>query len=164
MNIPMQLSGKMPDFKIQKAIEMREKPTKAEESLILICREICEKYSDRFGVQVPMLGYILDAYFHVSKICVEADGGYHASADQRIKDAKRDSILSREGVLTIRLRNELILECPGTARNIIEKSVAKSCRKINQPLTIHQKYAIAVRRIERLGRKAECNRLKLKLR
>lgn len=145
----------MPEFKIKRAIEMREAPTRAEKVLVSICREVCGKYADRFGVQVPMLGYILDTYFHVSKICIEADGGYHCSAEQRIKDARRDTVLSSAGVQTIRLRNELVLECPGTARSIIEKAVSKACRKKSKPLTIHERYAIATRRIERLGRKAK---------
>lgn len=122
-SLPTQLSTRMRDEKIENAIRMREAQTPAEQKLAVICEGIAGRGTDRFGLQVPILGYILDVYFHGARLCVEADGGYHAS--RRTEDAIRDAALAREGVTTIRLRNDLILESPGVARAMIEREIRR---------------------------------------
>lgn len=106
----MKLSGKMPEHKIANAVRMRRRKTPAEMQLVKICEEVCRWGGDRFGVQVPMLGYICDIYFHGAKMCIEADGGYHVNRSE--EDDRRDSVLMGQGVITLRFRNETVLNSP----------------------------------------------------
>jgi len=149
MSKPTELSKRMPSFKVENSIRMRGEPTKAEVALIELCRDLCGRYVDRIGVQVPMLGYIADVYFHQAKLIVEADGGYHDTDAQRMRDAERDSAFEREGIATVRLKNSDVLFNPSKARRLIEAQLMKRVRlrPIKTELTIHQKYAARVAEI-----------------
>ena len=127
---PTKLSARMSEEKIANAIRMRESPTEAEAVLARICEGVAAKGLDRFGRQVPMLGYILDVFFHGARLCVEADGGYHAG--RRAEDATRDAVMARNGVATLRIKNELILESPGVARAMIEGEIRKRNRQASR--------------------------------
>ena len=50
--------------------------------------------------QFPLHGFVLDFYDPVNKVCVETDGPHHRN--QKAADLKRDKILFKAGVLTIR--------------------------------------------------------------
>ena len=53
--------------------------------------------------------YIMDFYLYQQNICLEIDGGYHTTAEQREYDATRDKNISPP---TIRIPNEAVL-APG---------------------------------------------------
>lgn len=50
--------------------------------------------------------FYFDYYLRYKKVCVEIDGGYHKTAIQSKKDKERDEILLRNGIKTLRIKNE----------------------------------------------------------
>lgn len=54
--------------------------------------------------------FILDFYMKRPKIAIEIDGGYHTSAEQRIKDACRTKIMTSRKRLVIRFTNDEVME------------------------------------------------------
>lgn len=83
-----------------------------------------KEFLDRCGIcyefQKPIYvegnGYILDFSIYSNtlnkNICVEIDGEYHYTREQRKKDNKRDKILREAGWSVIRLSNHMVLDGP----------------------------------------------------
>ncbi len=59
----------------------------------------------KFRCQAPMWGYIADFYAPQYALCIEVDGGYHKPRT----DAVRDKRLAEHGILTIRFRNDRVM-------------------------------------------------------
>jgi very-short-patch-repair endonuclease len=53
--------------------------------------------------QHPAGPYDLDFYCDAAKLCVEVDGEAHERGDRPAKDARRDSWLASQGILTLRI-------------------------------------------------------------
>jgi very-short-patch-repair endonuclease len=62
----------------------------------------------KFRRQHPVQSFILDFYCHEAKLAIELDGGHHA--EQKEKDANRDSTLLQLGIKTLRYWNHHVLQ------------------------------------------------------
>ena len=58
----------------------------------------------RFYKQSPMFGYVADFYCAEALLVVEVDGPFHAK--QVAYDRKRDAVLWRKGILTMRFSSD----------------------------------------------------------
>jgi very-short-patch-repair endonuclease len=104
---------RMPDWKKQKARELRKNMTPAE---VFLWEKIRSKrIGFAFRRQAPMGGYIADFYCPSCKLVVEVDGGYH----QKATDDIRDFNLSKFGFRTIRFSNEEVFDDIDRVVNII---------------------------------------------
>lgn len=63
-------------------------------------------YQYQVSIKVNDKYYIMDFFFPKSKTCVEIDGGYHFTKEQKIKDEKREKDLESVGISVIRYKNE----------------------------------------------------------
>ncbi len=105
----------------QYEIKLRKNLTPAERNikrhLINIKKRYCVKgeYDFPYTFQKPFYDssrrhYIVDFYFQRTRSCLEIDGGYHNTVEQRIKDAKRTEYLTqRKNCKVYRLTNEQAL-------------------------------------------------------
>ena len=57
----------------------------------------------RFRKQHPAGPYVMDFYCAEARLCIEVDGAFHAIGDRPERDAKRDDLLARHGVETLRI-------------------------------------------------------------
>ena len=89
------------------AIELRKTPTKAEE---IIWDQFFKKrpMGFKFRFQHPFHIFILDFYCHLLKIEVEIDGKINEDKFQKMYDEERDNFLKDEGLLVVRINNDLI--------------------------------------------------------
>lgn len=101
-----QMPDWMPDWKIDRAKEMRQRPTKAEALLWSAVRK--KQLGPRFLRQAPLLGYIADFYCHDARLVVEVDGGYRAERTET--DKLRDRRLLAAGIRTLRFTNARVLD------------------------------------------------------
>ncbi|HEU4456898.1 MAG TPA: endonuclease domain-containing protein [Longimicrobium sp.] len=62
----------------------------------------------KFRRQHPMGRFVLDFYCPAHKLCVEVDGGIHAT--QQDRDEARDAALQAQGIRTLRFRNEEVVK------------------------------------------------------
>ena len=62
-----------------------------------------------FNRQVLKCGYILDFYFLRARLAVEVDGPYHSSPKQRRYDKRRDAVLAKADIKTLRFTNDEVL-------------------------------------------------------
>ncbi len=57
----------------------------------------------QFRRQHPVNQFVVDFYCHQHRLAIEVDGGVHADAEQREKDADRQSILESAGITFLRI-------------------------------------------------------------
>ena len=92
---------------LEKAKEMRQKPTDAE---ALLWNYIS---GGRLGVhfrrQHPVFDYIPDFVCLSYRLIIEIDGGYHLDGEQPEKDAERTKHLAEQGFTVLRFTNEEVL-------------------------------------------------------
>ncbi|WP_242185942.1 endonuclease domain-containing protein [Sphingomonas sp. CARO-RG-8B-R24-01] len=53
--------------------------------------------------QQPAGVYSLDFYCHAARLCVEVDGEAHSRGDRPQRDARRDSWVQAQGIVTLRI-------------------------------------------------------------
>jgi len=63
----------------------------------------------KFRRQHPIQTFIADFYCHKLKLIIELDGGYHNSAEQKLKDLEREEILKFNELTLIRFSNEEVI-------------------------------------------------------
>jgi very-short-patch-repair endonuclease len=69
-----------------------------------------------FRRQAPFRGYILDFVCYRQRLVIEIDGAHHGTEAQQAHDAKRDTLLAREGFQTLRLpATEVLTNLEGIA-------------------------------------------------
>jgi very-short-patch-repair endonuclease len=92
--------------KIQWAIQMRKRPTKAERKL----KRALQPFKSTFRIknQHVLFGYIADFAFIKSKIIVEVDGPSHIGNE--IWDKNRDLVFRKHGWRTMRFTNQQVLQ------------------------------------------------------
>jgi very-short-patch-repair endonuclease len=100
-----------------KAKLLREAMTESEIKLWEFLRKK-DALGYRFRRQHPFGHYILDFYNHELKLCIEVDGGYHQSVDQKAKDEERDKFIDFNCVTILRFTNDEV-------NNKIEKVLEK---------------------------------------
>lgn len=103
--ITIPIRNLVPDWKKDKAREMRRNMTPAEKAF----KERVK--GKQLGVQVRtqhvIRGYIADFYIPLWRLIIEIDGGYHST--RAAKDKERDANLARLGFTTVRFTNEQVL-------------------------------------------------------
>ncbi len=62
-----------------------------------------------FRKQHPVGPYVLDFYCHARSLAVEVDGGSHGFGDRPARDARRDGWPEAQGIRTLRISAELVL-------------------------------------------------------
>lgn len=106
-----------------RATRLRHKPTKAEASLWTVLRNADGFH---FRRQVPVGPLVYDFCDHGAKLLIEVDGGVHDRADVSLRDAAKDADAISRGYRVIRIANELALNVPGLALNIIQREAEQS--------------------------------------
>ena len=91
--------------KIQRAKELRQAPTSAEETLWFYLRN--RKLNGlHFRRQQVISGFIVDFYCHAAKLAVEVDGEIHDFKTDY--DSERDRLLALEGIEVLHIKNEAV--------------------------------------------------------
>jgi very-short-patch-repair endonuclease len=96
------------DTLLQRARQLRQDASNAEQVLWSRLRDR-SILGVKFRRQQVLAGYILDFYCHQAKLAVELDGGQHDEPDGRSRDAHRDAVLRRLGVIVLRFWNNEVL-------------------------------------------------------
>jgi leucyl-tRNA synthetase/very-short-patch-repair endonuclease len=106
------------------AKQMRKDFTEAENHLWQEVRG--NKLDVKFRRQHPVENYIVDFVSLQDALIVEADGGYHESAEQKIYDDERTKVLNEIGFTVLRFSNEEIInntqKVISTIKNTLQKS------------------------------------------
>ena len=92
---------------LEKAKELRDRPTEAEAALWPFLKG--GALGAHFRRQHPIAGYIPDFVCLSKRIIVEIDGGYHFEGEQPEQDKQRSAYLESEGFEVIRFTNEEVL-------------------------------------------------------
>jgi guanylate kinase len=109
----------MPEWKKQKARQMRRHPTRTEAMLWGYLRR--RQLGVKFRRQAPMRGWIADFYCPQLKLVIEVDGKQH----DLLRDKLRDGVLSRLGFETFRFPVERVQLEPLVVVEEIRKLVAQ---------------------------------------
>jgi ATP-dependent exoDNAse (exonuclease V) beta subunit len=108
--------GKYSHLSIEKAQEMRKKPTDAEKILWSELKSKSLEY--KFRQQHLVNDFIVDFVCLSKKLIIEVDGEYHFTEEQIQLDADRTRILNELGYKLIRFKNE---EVTGTISTVLDK-------------------------------------------
>jgi len=84
--------------------ELRNAPTPAERKLWRALRQL-KREGFHFRRQVPFRGFYLDFVEHTQKLVIEVDGDTHGTEEGRLKDKRRDAVLTGEGYCVLRFWN-----------------------------------------------------------
>jgi len=79
----------------------------------------------KFRRQHPVGRFFLDFYCPELKLAIEIDGAGHDQSAQARHDALRTRDLASEGIQVVRMRNEVVLENPDGAWEMIASAVAR---------------------------------------
>jgi len=104
----------------ERAKELRQNPTKAEQTLWEILRKN-QILGLRFKHQHPLRFFIADFYCHKIKLVIEVDGDIHNSDEKKEYDINRTAELESIGITVIRFNNEDVLENLKETKAKIEK-------------------------------------------
>ena len=86
----------------------------------------------QFRREHPFAGYYLDFVCLSRRLVVEVDGEHHGLPDQARHDARRDSVLSREGFLVVRYAaRDVMTNLDGVLAGIIDLANARPRRWIS---------------------------------
>jgi predicted helicase/very-short-patch-repair endonuclease len=97
----------IPEVLLQKAKELRQKQTPAEQ-MLWQCLRANQLHGAKFRRQHNIGQYIVDFYCHAAKLVIELDGGIHEL--QKDRDSDRDTYLKSNGLQVLRLQNEEITQ------------------------------------------------------
>jgi very-short-patch-repair endonuclease len=97
----------IPEVLLQKAKELRQKQTPAEQ-MLWQCLRANQIHGAKFRRQHNIGQYIVDFYCHTAKLVIELDGGIHEL--QKDRDSDRDTYLKANGLQVLRLQNEEITQ------------------------------------------------------
>ena len=114
------------------AKQMRKEYTEAEGVLWELIRD--SKLGVKFRRQHPIDKYIVDFICLQERLILEADGGYHATEEQKFYDAERTRVLNDIGFEVIRFTNEEITEHPYKTKDKIKAKIEQK-KAESSPLT-----------------------------
>ena len=97
----------IPEVLLQKAKELRQKQTPAEQ-MLWQCLRANQLHGAKFRRQHNIGQYIVDFYCHAAKLVIELDGGIHEL--QKDRDSDRDTYLKSNGLQVLRFPNEEITQ------------------------------------------------------
>lgn len=101
------------------AKKLRSNMTKPEK--VLWKRLSQKKLGVWFYAQKLVYGYICDFWCPACGLCVEVDGPHHAK--RKASDKKRDAVLRRKGILTMRFPTKSVERSPEKVAAIIKAKV-----------------------------------------
>ena len=81
---------------------LRKNMTKEEKHLWY---DFLRKHKYSFQRQRPVADYVVDFYCPKLKLAIELDGSQHYSDEGLVKDKKRDAVLEKLGIFTLRIKN-----------------------------------------------------------
>ncbi len=114
---------------LEKAREMRQKPTEAE---ALLWNYISGgKSGVHFRRQHPVFGYIPDFVCLTYRLIIEIDGGYHLDSEQPEKDAERTKNLAEQGFTVLRFTNEEVLQDTDEVIDAISDAIDRQQLKLS---------------------------------
>ncbi len=90
----------------QRARELRNNATHAENILWGYLKT--KPFGIKFRCQHPYSIYILDFYSHSLKLIIEVDGSIHNQPDVKLKDAERQALLEKDGLIVLRFTNQQV--------------------------------------------------------
>jgi len=73
----------------------------------------------KFRRQVPIDRFVADFACMEARLIVELDGRIHDDEEAQLKDIERTAVLESCGYLLIRLQNDVVLNAPGDACDMI---------------------------------------------
>ncbi len=73
----------------------------------------------KFRRQVPIDRYVADFVCMEARLIVEIDGRIHDDEEAQIRDIERTAVLESCGYFLIRLANDVVLNAPGEACDVI---------------------------------------------
>lgn len=114
----------MPEWKLERARQMRRNPTFSERILWKHLRGR-QRSGYRFGRQRLLKGYIADFYCPSLKLVIEVDGPCHNVTS----DAFRDKVLAHEGIQTLRIPAQLVFDDISEALSLVDQCLAGFDRK-----------------------------------
>jgi very-short-patch-repair endonuclease len=97
----------IPEVLLQKAKELRQKQTPAEQ-MLWQCLRANQLHGAKFRRQHNIGQYIVDFYCHTAKLVIELDGGIHEL--QKDRDSDRDTDLKANNLQVLRFPNEEITQ------------------------------------------------------
>jgi cyclase len=107
----------------QRARELRNNATHAE---TILWRYLKTKpFGIKFRRQHPYSIYILDFYSHSLKLVIEVDGSIHNQPDVRLKDAQRQALLEKDGLIVLRFTNQQVEKNLEEVQETIENFILK---------------------------------------
>lgn len=104
----------IPPEHIAFARKLRQQQTDAEKLMWYLLRDR-RLAGFKFRRQHPFPPYVLDFYCHEARLCIELDGGQHAT--QTAKDTQRDQTLKTAKIRTLRFWNHDVLQ---QTENVLE--------------------------------------------
>lgn len=104
---------------------LRHDCTVAEEALWALLRNR-QMMGLKFRRQHPIRGFIVDFYCAERKVAIEVDGSVHRNLPGY--DQEREAILQQRGIRILRLSNELVLDHPHKAVQILSEFVEMDCK------------------------------------
>ena len=84
-----------------------------------------------FNRQKPLGRYIVDFYCKPLKLVIEIDGSYHFEEEQKIKDKKREDILTEMGLNFLRFSEQQVRKDMDLVLKAIENYIFKSEKLIS---------------------------------
>lgn len=88
------------------AKKLNQAPTASEYRLRAALQSVFSRYEFRFNV--PLYGYIADAYCQAVYLIIEVDGSYHVGRERQ--DQRRDEVFFRNGIYTLRVSAERVMK------------------------------------------------------
>ncbi|HZI52058.1 MAG TPA: endonuclease domain-containing protein [Chitinophagaceae bacterium] len=107
----------------EKARELRNKLTHAEQTFWLLLKEHFPKY--KFRRQHPLAIYVADFYCHKLRLVIEIDGSIHNSSEAKLDDEKRQKDLENLELTVIRFTNEQIRSEIEKVIDVISSTIGK---------------------------------------
>ena len=115
--------------KIERARALRREMTPTERALWQALR--AKRVGVRARPQHVILGWIVDFYLPAARLVVEVDGDIHDLTPD--DDARRDAVLRGEGLTTLRVRVEQVIDDLPGVLDVITQRVAASVQRAAQP-------------------------------
>ena len=116
---------------VERARELREKQTPAEEMMWEILRDR-QFMGLKFRRQHQIGDYIADFYCDEKRLVIELDGNVHETEPQKAKDNVRDKYFRSIGLIVLRIKNEQVLNSTGTILETIAEQLPSTSGRGNE--------------------------------
>jgi very-short-patch-repair endonuclease len=119
--------------KVAQSRRLRREATDAERLLWWALRGLKAR-GYHFRRQAPFESYILDFVEHGHRLVIEVDGSQHASAENRLRDERRDEVLRHRGYKVFRVwNNEVTKNLDGVIDTVLHLTPTRSAGALRPP-------------------------------